>query len=302
MVSINSKHAHALLLLICINLAFFFFTVRSQSNPNDISIGINNEGLFVYVFSVAVVRVDIPASNVQTTSLQNLAGTDHRDSAASSTSSCSGVIPDIRACQSQGVKVFLSLDGSYSVSQGAQQFSEYIWNTFLGGQSNSRPFGDVVFDGINFDMEAGSGGQFWADVATSLKVHSSSSQLQKKLYLSAAVPCLFPADDAHLGGAGLFDYVWVRFYNNRQCEYGANAVALLAAWNRWTTQLVNSTHIFLGLPAAPGAARSGYIPPDVLTSTVLPFIKTSPKYAGVMLWDTFYDQQTGYSAAIKNSV
>ncbi|CAI9261835.1 unnamed protein product [Lactuca saligna] len=301
MVSINSKHAHALLLLISINLAFFFFTALSQSNPN-ISIGIDNEGLFVYVFSVAVVRVDIPASNLQTTSLQNLAGTDHRDSAAGSTSTCSGVIPDIRACQSQGVKVFLSLDGSYSVSQDAQQFSDYIWNTFLGGQSNSRPFGDVVFDGINFDIEAGSGSdQFWADVATSLKVHSSSSsQLQKKLYLSAAVPCLFPAD-AHLG-AGLFDYVWVRFYNNRQCEYGANAVALLAAWNRWTTQVINSTHIFLGLPAAPGAARSGYIPPDVLTSTVLPFIKTSPKYGGVMLWDTFYDQQTGYSAAIKNSV
>ncbi|KAL7613808.1 acidic endochitinase SE2 [Lactuca sativa] len=299
MVSINSKHAHALLLLISINLAFFFFPVHSQSSPN-ISIGIDNEGLFVYVFSVAaVVQADIPASNVQTTSLQNPAGTDHRDSAAT----CSGLIPDIRACQSQGVKVFLSLDGSYSVSQDAQQFSDYIWNTFLGGQSSSRPFGDVVFDGINFNIEAGSGsGQFWADVATSLKVHSSSSQaqLQKKLYLSAAVPCLFPAD-AHLG-VGLFDYVWVRFYNNRQCEYGANAVALLAAWNRWTAQ-VTSSRIFLGLPAAPaGAALSGYIPADLLTLTVLPFIKTSPKYAGVMLWNTFYDQQTGYSAAIKNSV
>ncbi|CAI9274123.1 unnamed protein product [Lactuca saligna] len=298
MVSINSKHAHALLLLISINyLAFFFFPVNSQSSSPNISIGINQEGLFVYVFSVAV-RADIPASNVQTTALQNLAGTD---SAASTTSTCSGLIPDIRACQSQGVKVFLSLDGSYSVSQDAQQFSDYIWNTFLGGQSNSRPFGDVVFDGINFNIDAGSGsGQFWADVATSLKVHSSSSQLQKKLYLSAAVPCLFPAD-AHLG-ARLFDYVWVRFYNNRQCEYGANAVALLAAWNWWTTQ-VTSSRIFLGLPAAPaGAALSGYIPADLLTLTVLPFIKTSPKYAGVMLWNTFYDQQTGYSAAIKNSV
>ncbi|KAI3519454.1 hypothetical protein L1887_08594 [Cichorium endivia] len=153
-----------------------------------------------------------------------------------------------------------------------------------------------VFDGINFDIEAESG-QFWADLARSLKARSS----QKKVYLSAEVPCLFP--DVHLGSAieaGLFDYIWVRFYNNQQCEYRENADALLVAWNQWTQ--VNSSHILLGLPASPGATLSGYIPPEVLTSTVLPLIKTSPKYGGVMLWDTFYDQQNGYSAAIKNSV
>lgn len=58
--------------------------------------------------------------------------------------------------------------------------------------------------------------------------------------------------------------------------------------------------IFLGVPAAPEAANSGYIPPDVLTSQVLPAIKTSPKYGGVMVWYRFFDQ--GYSSAIKGSV
>ncbi|XP_023740752.1 acidic endochitinase SE2 [Lactuca sativa] len=229
------------------------------------------------------------------TPVLNLAG--HCDPA----STCSSLSSDIRACQNQGVKVFLSLGGavgSYSLSspQDAQQVSDYLWNNFLGGQSNSRPLGDAVLDGIDFDIESGSG-QFWPDLARALAAHNS----EKKVYLSAAPQC--PIPDAHLDSAiqtGLFDYVWVQFYNNPQCEYGANADALLARWNQWTQ--VNSNQIFLGLPAATGAAGSGYIPPDVLTSSVLPSIKGSAKYGGVMLWDRFFDQQNGYSAAIKNSV
>ncbi|XP_035831792.1 acidic endochitinase-like [Helianthus annuus] len=100
---------------------------------------------------------------------------------------------------------------------------------------------------------------------------------------------------------GLFDYVWVQFYNNEQCQYRANADALLARWNEWTQVTTNT--IFLGVPAASGAAPSGgYIPPDTLTSQILPSIKSSPKYGGVMLWDMFYDKQSGYSDAIKGSI
>ncbi|KAJ9539965.1 hypothetical protein OSB04_026471 [Centaurea solstitialis] len=89
----------------------------------------------------------------------------------------------------------------------------------------------------------------------------------------------------------LFDCIWVHCYNNGQCEYGANADALLARWNQWTQ--VHSPQIFLGLPAATGAAGSEYMPSDVLTSQVLPQINGSPKYGGLMLWDSFFDQQNG---------
>ncbi|KAI3800205.1 hypothetical protein L1987_35515 [Smallanthus sonchifolius] len=83
--------------------------------------------------------------------------------------------------------------------------------------------------------------------------------------------------------------------------YGSgNADALLARWNEWTP--LNTNQIFLGLPAVEGAASSGYMPPDVLTSQVLPSIKSSPKYGGVMLWNRFYDQQNGYSDVIKGSI
>ncbi|KAJ4728182.1 acidic endochitinase-like [Melia azedarach] len=110
-----------------------------------------------------------------------------------------------------------------------------------------------------------------------------------------------PYPDAWIGGAlgtGLFDYVWVQFYNNPPCQYSGNADNLKKSWNEWTSNL--SDTLFLGLPAAPEAAGSGYIPPDVLAPEVLPSITTSPKYEDMMLWSRQYDE--GYSSTIKPNV
>ena len=65
---------------------------------------------------------------------------------------------------------------------------------------------------------------------------------------------------------------------------------------------IPATKIFLGLPAAPTAAGSGFIPVADLTSKVLPAIKGSAMYGGVMLWSKYYDDQTGYSSSIKSDV
>ncbi|CAI9762457.1 unnamed protein product [Fraxinus pennsylvanica] len=213
---------------------------------------------------------------------------------------CTGLSNDIRACQNQGIKVLLSLGGatgSYSLSSAAnaQEVADYLWNTYLGGQSSSRPLGDAVLDGVDFDIEAGTG-QFWDDLARALSRYSSS---QRKVYLSAAPQC--PIPDAHLDTAiqtGLFDYVWIQFYNNEQCDYRGGVDSVLARWNQWTA--VPSNQIFMGLPAAPEAASGGYMPPDVLINQVLPTIKNSPKYGGIMIWNKFYDQS--YSSTIVGSV
>ncbi|KAK1409108.1 hypothetical protein QVD17_35633 [Tagetes erecta] len=215
------------------------------------------------------------------TPVLNLAG--HCDPA----STCSRFSSQIKACQAGGVKVFLSIggqNGEYSLSspQDAQQVADYLWNTYLGGQSSTRPLGDAVLDGIDFDIESGTD-QFWSDLAKALIAYNS----QKKVYLSAAPQCPFPVGD---------------FYNNGQCQYAAgNADALLARWKEWSQ--LNIKQIFLGVPAATEAAPSGgYIPPDVLTSQVLPSIKSSPNYGGVMLWNRYFDQQNGYSDAIKGGI
>jgi len=40
----------------------------------------------------------------------------------------------------------------------------YLWNNYLGGTSPSRPLGDAVLDGVDFDIEQG-GAKFWDSLA-----------------------------------------------------------------------------------------------------------------------------------------
>ncbi|XP_059306830.1 LOW QUALITY PROTEIN: acidic endochitinase-like [Lycium ferocissimum] len=216
---------------------------------------------------------------------------------------CTIVSPEIKICQKLGVKIMLSIGGgkgNYSLAskKDAKDVARYLWNNYLGGRSTSRPLGNAVLDGIDFDIELGSS-LYYDDLAKFLK-NKSKGRAKKKVYLTAAPQCPFP--DRLLGTAlntGLFDNVWVQFYNNPPCQYTTNNTDNLK--NSWTT-LVNARKIFLGLPAAPQAAGSGFIPVDVLTGEIIPVIKKSRKYGGVMLWSKFWDEQSGYSASVLKSV
>ncbi|XP_078151216.1 hevamine-A-like [Carex rostrata] len=221
-----------------------------------------------------------------------------------SSGTCTGLTSDIQSCQSKGIKVILSLggaSGSYKLTSksDAQSVAKYLWNNYLGGSSSSRPLGSAVLDGIDFDIESGSS-DYYGDLANYLSQYSSQS---KKVYLTAAPQCPYP--DSYLGPAlqtGLFDYVWVQFYNNPQCQYSSgNTNNLVSSWNKWTSSF-KVTNVFLGIPASSSAAGSGYIPPNDLTSKVLPAIKGSSKYGGIMLWNRYYDLQNNYSAQVKSSV
>ncbi|KAF7826113.1 acidic endochitinase-like [Senna tora] len=205
---------------------------------------------------------------------------------------CKSLSGDIKSCQAKGIKVMLSIGGgagSYSLSssQDARNVAIYLWNNFLGGNSPNRPLGDAVLDGIDFDIEQGTN-QHWDDLARYLSGYSKKG---RKVYLSGAPQCPFP--DAWLGNAlktGLFDYVWVQFYNNPPCQYSSGDVANLEdAWKQWISDIPN-TKVFLGLPASPQAAGSGFIPVSDLTSTILPAIKPTSNYGGVMLWSNLLGQ------------
>ncbi|RDX63218.1 Acidic endochitinase, partial [Mucuna pruriens] len=214
---------------------------------------------------------------------------------------CFSIGRDITNCQKQGIKVMLSIGGaspSYSLTSydDAKNVSDYLWHNFLGGNSSSRPLGDAILDGIDFAIGWSTSTQHWEDLAHNLKSHSTNT---KKVYLSAAPQCLFP--DNTLDKAlqtGLFDYVWVQFYNSHMCQYNEGGVDnLLNAWKQWTTSL-KVGKIFLGLPASPTATVSGYIPVDLLTSEILGVIKMSSNYGGVMLWARYDDRKSGYSKMI----
>jgi chitinase len=217
---------------------------------------------------------------------------------------CTGLSSEIKSCQAKGVKVMLSIGGaagSYYLasSEDARQVAVYLWNNFLGGNTSSRPLGPAVLDGVDFDIEGGTN-LYWDDLARYLSAYSKKG---KRVHLTAAPQCPFP--DAWVGNAlktGLFDYVWVQFYNNPPCQYASGEVTNLEdAWKQWTSA-IPASKIFLGLPASPEAAGSGFIPVPDLTSNVLPSIKDSSSYGGVMLWSKYYDDQSGYSSSIKNDV
>ena len=295
---------HALFPLVFLSLLFLNLIKASHSGGIAIYWGQNgnertlsetcDSGLYAYV-NIAFLN---KFGNGQTPSM-NLAGHCNPD-----TNSCNKLSADIQDCQSKGIKVLLSIGGgigSYSLASvaDARNVSVYLWNTFLGGKSSSRPLGDAVLDGIDFDIELGST-EYWQHLARFLKAYST---LGRKVYLGAAPQCPFP--DKFLGTAldtGLFDFVWVQFYNNAPCQYSnGNITNLVNSWDRWTTT-VPARLIFLGLPAAPAAAGSGFIPADVLTSQILPVIKKSPKYGGVMFWSRYWDIQSNYSTSIRSSV
>lgn len=62
---------------------------------------------------------------------------------------------EIKSCQALGIKIFLSIGGIFGgytqISPAdATNYTLYLWDNFLGGESSSRPLGDAVVDGIDF--------------------------------------------------------------------------------------------------------------------------------------------------------
>ncbi|CAL9158397.1 unnamed protein product [Musa hybrid cultivar] len=216
---------------------------------------------------------------------------------------CTFLSSDIISCQQDyNVKVMLSLGGAYgnyrlASKKDARNVATHIWNSYLGGESPYRPLGNSVLDGIDFDIEGGSR-FYWDDLARYLNAYSTP---ERKIYLSAAPQC--PMPDYYLQAAidtGLFDYVWVQFYDN-YCQFSPNNVGtFLQAWNQWTSTSVSK--VFLGLPASPEAAISGYVTPDDLINTVLPLVRSSSVYGGIMLWNRYLDKINGYSPLVNDSV
>ncbi|XP_006644559.1 acidic endochitinase-like [Oryza brachyantha] len=231
----------------------------------------------------------------------NLAG--HCEQA---TGTCTSLSSEISSCQQSGVKVLLSLGGAagqYSLSSAddARGVAGYLWDNFLGGSSTSRPFGDALLDGIDFDIETG-GGDHYDELAMAL-----ASRCNGACLLTAAPQCPYP--DARLGAAirtGVFNHVWVQFYNNKeaQCQYvDGDTSKLLDAWARWTSAVPAPADVFMGLPAERTAATNGgYIDADTLLSQVLPTVKGAANYGGVMLWDRWRDTTARYGEKLQGNV
>ncbi|URE37050.1 Glycosyl hydrolases family 18 [Musa troglodytarum] len=65
---------------------------------------------------------------------------------------------------------------------------------------------------------------------------------------------------------------------------------------------MNVSKVFLGLPASPQVAGGGFVRLAKLVTQVLPIVKRSEKYRGILLWNRYHDVLYGYSSEVKNSV
>jgi len=212
---------------------------------------------------------------------------------------CPAIEADILTCQSKGVQVIISLggaDGTYGFTSDTQAstFADTFWNMFLGGTSGiPRPFGTAILDGVDLDIEKSPTTGYAAFIAQ-LRTHFVNAP--KNYYISSAPQCPYP--DEFLGpGAGTalqsawFDYVWVQFYNNNcGLNFYSKGAFNFNTWGNWATTIsVNkNVKVFIGAPAASGAAGEGYVPLatlETITATVLASQYASV-FGGIMLWDT----------------
>jgi chitinase len=286
-------------------LAIAIAIAADAADPNPVRIAVywgqnGNEGTLADacksgLYAYVVVSFLSTFGKGQTPAL-NLAG--HCDP---SSRGCKGLSSEITTCQAVGVKVLLSLGGgadSYGLSsaEDAQSVATYLWDNFLGGSSSSRPLGDPVLDGVDFDIATGESAHY-DELATFLSKYGK--QGKKKVYLTAAPQCPYP--DASLGPAlktGLFDNVWVQFFNNPQCEYPGGD--LQGVWKTWTSSVNVSGGFYLGVPASTAAAGSGYVSPADLKSKVLPGVKAARNFGGIMVWDRNNDLSNGFSSQLQS--
>lgn len=205
---------------------------------------------------------------------------------------CTFLSSDIQTCQNAGKIVTISLGGatggaSFADDAEGETFAQIIWDLFLGGTSNTRPFGDAILDGIDMDIEGGSQTGFTAFLTTLRQLMNGGS---KPYYISAAPQCPYP--DAYIGNtinAVAFDAVFVQFYNN-YCgltNYDNANDWNFATWDNWakTVSPNPNVKVFIGAPASSSAAGSGYVSASTLATIIQQTGSEYSSFGGVMLWD-----------------
>jgi chitinase len=215
---------------------------------------------------------------------------------------CPEIEEGIAVCQSLGKKVLLSLGGaagSYGFASDAEgeAFASTVWDLFLGGDSDKRPFGAAVLDGIDLDIEGGTQTGYTAFVRALRG--TMTEHTERRWLITAAPQCPFP--DAFLGpspGLALaevpnaFDYLFVQFYNN-YCSYNSPShfAEAFAGWSKLAES--GGPKLFVGLPSSAAAAPAGGYVERTKLPELVATARKSPAFAGVMLWDAGNDQNSG---------
>ena len=147
----------------------------------------------------------------------NVAGACSTTFSGSTLLTCPSIGDDIKSCQAAGKLVLLSLGGAsgsygFTSDSQAQDFAQTLWNTFGGGTTAERPFGDAQVDGFDLDIEDNNQVGYVALVNELRSLYSGAS---KQYYISTAPQCVYP--DASVGdvlSSCEVDFAMIQFYNN----------------------------------------------------------------------------------------
>ncbi|PLB43154.1 glycoside hydrolase [Aspergillus steynii IBT 23096] len=242
-------------------------------------------------------------------------------------SGCHQLAEDIPLCQAAGKKVLLSLGGATPDNQRilseneALLFTDFLWGAFgpiddaWVAMDGPRPFGDVVVDGFDFDIEH-NGGFGYATMVDRFREHFELIP-DRTFYISGAPQCSIP--DQQLGlaiAASVFDFVWVQFYNTAACS-ARNFFNIAGSGNGgfnydgWVNVIQNggnrAAKLYIGLPASESAANPGYyLTPEEVDTLVAQYMGRYPEtFGGIMLWEATASERnqingTDYAEHMKN--
>ncbi|XP_012557007.3 uncharacterized protein LOC105844664 isoform X1 [Hydra vulgaris] len=218
---------------------------------------------------------------------------------------CISIGKEIQNCQKKGRLIMISLGGAdgvygFSTLNEAKDFATTIWNLFLGGSSNIRPFGNAVLDGLDLNIEKGSP-LYYSDFIQTMRLLMSGDN-SKRYYITGAPQCPYP--DPYMGpiivGSVLekvakeFDFLYVQFYNN-PCFIGSTEFTVaLNQWLNFANQIKKQYDkgplIFIGLLAHPQASNhSEYYSNPNQVEAVYNITKFNKHFGGIMLWDAGFD-------------
>ncbi|KAF9786088.1 glycoside hydrolase superfamily [Thelephora terrestris] len=215
---------------------------------------------------------------------------------------CHNLASDIRHCQRKGKLVTLSLGGQLandSLSDSdAGDFAETIWDLFLGGWSDTRPFGNAVLDGVDLDIESGASPGYATFVD---RIRALSADADKSYYITASPQCPYP--DASLGGtlnSSWFDAVFVQFYDN-PCglqNFNQSSYWNFGIWDYWARYISPNKDIkvYIAALGGPVVNGTGYVPPAELGTIAVQMRQNYPSFGGVMLWDASLAYANGKTA------
>ncbi|KAI8055606.1 glycoside hydrolase superfamily [Gilbertella persicaria] len=217
---------------------------------------------------------------------------------------CIDAAKDIKYCQSKGIKVLVSLGGAvgpyHRQAWDPDLLAWWMWNKYLGGRDHTvtRPFGDVVLDGVDYDPEAVDGTNYDRHIDTLRKLFKTEYPTRDYL-ITAAPQCpdldyysknaVYNILHPRPGYDAYPDIVFVQFYNNNCAASGYNPSRASAfnfdEWNTWAQK--SESKVYLGVMGKENHMDTGYVTYEKLT-VILDDVQRSKSFGGVMMWDASY--------------